>query len=336
MVTPRKVHGEGVCVVCKNSIKKGEARHINSTAGQKKNLPSLLVLYGGIEIVEGVLCRSCERRVIALDASVTQFRKMCQDNLHLLNSKRGLTDITNTHSDRRHPPKKLLFSVPEICETMDQTSATEISFDEGLMMMRDSQTSVEFKTPVAIRKKPQATTSTPATQTVTTCISSPELSPIPNVDCNENITSSSHGPSKETTKHLDHPYMNRDSNQTNEKKTPKRRPSRLAKQHEASVSIFKDSLTSPDCDDFISDSEFADILSQLPQRSRQNFINCIWRHDSLKALIEKTVLSEVAKNCEFLKNRKHGKLSSLMTKDYAELKQFNWNDITFVIQPGTS
>ena len=174
-----------VCVVCKNSIKKGEARHINSTAGQKENLPSLLVLYGGIEIVEGVLCKSCERHVIALDASVTQFRKMCQGNLHLLNSKRGLTDVTNTNTDRRHPPKKLLFSVSEICETVDQTSATEISFDEGLMMMRDSQTCVEFKTPVAIRKKGQITTSTSATQTVP--ISSPEFSPILNVDSENNV-----------------------------------------------------------------------------------------------------------------------------------------------------
>ena len=86
MVTPRKVH-EGVCTVCKLIIKKGEARIINSLTGQKKNLSSLLNTYGGIDIVEGVMCRKCERRLIALDASVLEFKKMCQTDLHMLNSK---------------------------------------------------------------------------------------------------------------------------------------------------------------------------------------------------------------------------------------------------------
>ena len=53
MVTPRKVH-EGVCTVCKLMIKKGEARIINSLSGQKKNLSSLLITYGGIALLKGL------------------------------------------------------------------------------------------------------------------------------------------------------------------------------------------------------------------------------------------------------------------------------------------
>ena len=99
-MTPRKVH-EGVCTVCKLMIKKGDARIINSLSGQKKNLPSLLITYGGIDIVEGVMCRKCERRQIALDASVIEFKKMYQTDLHMLNSKHGLTDIINTQENKK-------------------------------------------------------------------------------------------------------------------------------------------------------------------------------------------------------------------------------------------
>ena len=73
MVTPRKIQ-DGVCVVCKQTIKKGEAIHINSAAEQKKNLSRLLLKYGELDIIEGVMCRKCEKRIITINVNVREFQ----------------------------------------------------------------------------------------------------------------------------------------------------------------------------------------------------------------------------------------------------------------------
>ena len=314
MVTPRKVH-EGVCTVCKLIIKKGEARIINSLTGQKKNLSSLLNTYGGIDIVEGVMCRKCERRLIALDASVLEFKKMCQTDLHMLNSKRGLTDITNTQENKKRNSSKKLFSVTEQSEEKD--SYSNLSVDEGFVSVSQSDSSssvynIGFKTPVLIRKK-EVTTSTPIK-----CLSSPvtitTVSPIPASD-NTCINTTS------CSVNNDHAYT---CSKENSKKTPVHK-AKLREQNDSNV--LGEYIKKSEVDDFMTDNEFSDILGQLPQRSRQNFISCLLKHDHIKAAIEDTLLAGVAKSCDFLKNRKHGKLSVLMRKDWVALKNFNWGMI---------
>ena len=155
MVTSRKVH-EGVCTVCKLMIKKGEARIINSLSGQKKNLSSLLITYGGIDIVEGVMCRNCERRLIALEASNMEFKKMCQTDLHMLYSKLGLTYNTNTQENKTRNSSKKLVSITEQSE--EKASYSNLSVDEGFVSVSQSDSrssiyNIGFNTPVLLRKK---------------------------------------------------------------------------------------------------------------------------------------------------------------------------------------
>ena len=70
-----------LCVVCK--IDKSVVRSINSDAG-KKIMSELLQIYGDINIIEGIVCQNCERKLLNLDESVTDLKKQCQNSISLL------------------------------------------------------------------------------------------------------------------------------------------------------------------------------------------------------------------------------------------------------------
>ena len=325
MVTPRKIQ-DGVCVVCKQTVKKGEARHINSAAGQKKNLSRLLLKYGELDIIEGVMCRKCEKRIITIDVNVSEFQKMCHQNLNILTSKRGLTDITNTAdtSYKRHASRKTLFSLSETFEVstedINKMDNNGNLLDECTLIPDHVPLNVQFQTPVVVRKKPTMT-STPAVTDFT--IQSPTVSP---VTCSVNQQTPLKPDSKK--ENGDHAYVARDTCKSQEnKKKAKSIRSRLSKEHDASLNIISDSVQARDCDDFITNSEMSEILALLPLRSRKEFVDSILKNENMKAAVEDAIIADTSQNCDFLKNRKHGKVSVLMTKDFTELKKFNWDEI---------
>ena len=53
----------------------------------------------------------------------------------------------------------------------------------------------------------------------------------------------------------------------------------------------------------------------------------ILQHKEVKTVVEDYLINEITIKLDFLKNRKHGKVSVLMTKDYEDLKNFSWKDL---------
>ena len=122
----------------------------------------------------------------------------------------------------------------------------------------------------------------------------------------------------------DHAYVARDTCKSQENKMKaKSIRSRLSKEHDASLNVISDSVQARDCDDFITNSEMSEILALLPLRSRKEFVDSILKNKNMKAAVEDAIIADTSQNCDFLKNRKHGKVSVLMTKDFTELKKFN-------------
>ena len=114
MVTPKE--STWGCIVCCLQATNSERREqgVRFCSRKEKGLSALLFKYGNINIIEGVICRTCERKLVNLDNSVTEFKKACQENLHLLSIKRVLSDINNTaDTSKRHAPIKSLFPVIE-------------------------------------------------------------------------------------------------------------------------------------------------------------------------------------------------------------------------------
>src|SRR5664279_247178 len=74
------------CVVC--NVEKKETRRINSSAGEQKNLSELLKKYGEVDIVEGTICRSCERRLLHLHKECSEFYEQCQNTFYGAHVKR--------------------------------------------------------------------------------------------------------------------------------------------------------------------------------------------------------------------------------------------------------
>ena len=150
MVTPKKAHGGALCVVCKQPIRKGESRELDSAAGRKKGLSALLFKYGDINIIEGVICRTCEMKLVNIDNSVTEFKKACQETLHLLSIKRVLSDINNTaDTSKRHAPIKSLFPVIKDPEESMNDSGVNLSSE----CLSHEVMPFGLKTPISIKKK---------------------------------------------------------------------------------------------------------------------------------------------------------------------------------------
>ena len=67
-----------LCLVCGKYAK--EIRKVESARIQEKGLPELLLKYGGINVLSGIMCRNCYIKLENLDKKCTSFREDCQKN----------------------------------------------------------------------------------------------------------------------------------------------------------------------------------------------------------------------------------------------------------------
>ena len=342
-VTPRKILSEGICLVCKRSdIKKGEIRQIHSDAGIKKQLSCLLLRYGEINIIEGILCRKCERRLLSLDKSVSDFKKDCHENFFLLTSKRCLSDITNTISltNKRPVSKKSLFPLSDVESEESFSIEKGANSDSGYSSFLNV-----IDTPIPIRSKQSIISSTPVSVSTPKSLAYHETLEFTGIDFIENLNPSpsldnsyqavdqnNNQPFKtalpyidnsNTSTTTDHNYYEnlKDQSSTKEKGT---KQSRLSKKH---MEVATGLINTKSLNDMLSRGEITDILATLPLLSRQALISTIMKNDELRIEFENALVSKLSEDCDFLKNRKKGKVSSLMDKELKDLKEFNWNEI---------
>jgi hypothetical protein len=77
VATPKKYFCD-VCVVCAKSTTGRQPRSLSSYAGQQKRLSDLLSKYGSINVVQGQICVSCERKPLHIEEKVRLFSDACQ------------------------------------------------------------------------------------------------------------------------------------------------------------------------------------------------------------------------------------------------------------------
>ena len=85
---PPLKHTGDECVVCGVVSTTKQAARIDSKFSKKKELQKLLLEHGGINIVCGLICRSCENSLIILNERLSAFRAKCQSTLVQLRFKR--------------------------------------------------------------------------------------------------------------------------------------------------------------------------------------------------------------------------------------------------------
>lgn len=79
--------------------------------------------------------------------------------------------------------------------------------------------------------------------------------------------------------------------------------------------------------DHLSNAELSTIISILSLRSRRELVKSLLDFDYFCNIIEDVTLTKLSKNCDILSNRKRGRLSVLVAKEYEDLKTFEWNEV---------
>jgi len=92
-LTPTK--STKVCCVCGENKK--EVRSIESEKGKERNLSQLLLKYGGLDLVQGIICRNCHDKLLNLHKNATKFWEQCQSSKS--KSKRCMNDPLQDISD---------------------------------------------------------------------------------------------------------------------------------------------------------------------------------------------------------------------------------------------
>ena len=112
-------------------------------------------------------------------------------------------------------------------------------------------------------------------------------------------------------------------------KQPK--PPRLSKKQSNNFKAVEDFLNTnqpeKDYQDNFTREDVCEIQSRLILNSRKALIDCLLDNAETRKCLEDRTLKRVSKECEYLKNRKYGVVSVLMTKDFTSLKTFEWNEL---------
>lgn len=154
-MTPRKTN-KNVCAVCKIvELPKGSSwRYLNSEAGLKKNLSKLLLKYGEIDVVEGVICRNCERKISSIDKTVSEFRLKCNSGLDLLRGKRCNSDNVGDLSSKRNEPSDVKAKTQLFPDSSDRYSDISVDVDD-----KENDNSILNSTPLPRHRSKDVTDS---------------------------------------------------------------------------------------------------------------------------------------------------------------------------------
>jgi hypothetical protein len=353
--TPRKIREDSghICVVCKKSTTVNNRRKVDSVAGRKKKLSELLLKYGEFTIIDGTICKNCERRVLSIDKSVSEFREQCHENLDTLNIKRCRSStVTPTKDKKRCKSKTALFKSPLPHTINSNTTVSDVSSSVAIdeFSSRDDSASVEFspqaRSPLGqIPPRSQfafagVSPICPARQVTSVLSPQPDIySVLPRLLPNSSVhvdTSEDDGSfvcstpksavSVKSRSHDDHGYArtihvaHKVVKSDNGLKPPKDVSPVVGK-----LENLQNSLKV--VEGCLSYSEVTEIQSILPLMSRNALVKCVLGQPKVKELIVSILLKDLSEEKELLKNRKNGNISYLMKKDYGDLKTFDWSDL---------
>ena len=96
-----------LCLVCGQYAK--EIRRVECARIREKGLPELLLKYGGINTLTGIMCRNCYIKLENLDKKCTSFREDCQKNAVRpisLRSKRMSSSPATSPASKSHIQKR--------------------------------------------------------------------------------------------------------------------------------------------------------------------------------------------------------------------------------------
>ncbi|XP_063444106.1 uncharacterized protein LOC134724790 [Mytilus trossulus] len=345
-MTPRKI-GKNICTVCKIvDLPNGSTwRHINSDAGLKKNLSTLLLKYGEIDVLEGVVCRNCERKLLSLDKQVSEFRSKCNEKLDLVGGKRCMSEHLSKATKRRsesievRAKTELFPNTPDsgIEDKENDSSVLNVIPTTPRLSFSNSSDSGYVTLLTPILPKPSFQSYTCSTTPGTIGKADNNKSTVQSKCITSNPKPENRGSEfKLNKKHDDelplqeHNYASSASEKFNRKKAcsrKKKKPSQSSLKTTENNDLHKKLFEQPEICDVLSSEEFSTVISVLPTRSRKTLVNTILQFAEIKTLVKEELLSELSKEHKILKNRKHGKISTLMTKDFEDLKQFTWDSI---------
>lgn len=313
MTTPRKSI-KRICVVCKTqNVADKNWRLINSEAGKQKNVSALLKKYGDIDVIEGFICRNCERRLVSLDKSNIEFRKQCNLNIHLLSGKRCIKEQEN---DENLPTAKR-----GSCIQLFEAVAVTTPFKERNFQNEFNFSGISpiFSSTPLLKQKYEPITPKEQNKTVDDGYSSFKS------QCTVSFRTPIQTPaqtSSDSCENIDHSYCKQQKHQQSPKKKAAKKLFDVPKVLETLVKSMK----GPESD-LLTNSECALIQSSLPLRSRKELAKSILDIPAMKKTVKDLLFAELSQDNVVLRSRKHGKISQLMQKDYKHLQSFSWEVI---------
>ena len=282
-----------VCVVCK--IDKSVARSINSDAGKKKKLSELLQIYGDVNIIEGIVCQNCERKLLIIDKSVTDFKKQCQTSLSLLCGKRCSSNVEN------HAKKglELFDSEPLPLNERSLNDTDNINFCDLTPTHYSTPQSTKYVRNIASKEN---------------SFDSGFIS----LDALTSTASTSNSFNEHDYATNKHPEENKSATSGKNTKVPE--IPEIIQKVLLSQNVERES-------DVLSRTEIALIQASFPLCSRKELVKAIYQQPLLKRVSIDLMLEELSKDKTVLRSRKHGRKSQLMMKDITHLKNFRWEDV---------
>ena len=364
LLTPRKSKADScvLCGVRdNNSIRK---RILHSKTNLEKELPRLLEKYGGVTYVDGFMCRGCERKLQTLNSKVKDFEKLCSSTAATNSkrlptiistpqdkSRQRLSTLSSppfAASTPNHSRSKIRISLsfqktpsPSKGKKKDDSG---ISLNESL----DSLSIQDEPSALKILQKPLKSSIPVLTRKPTPKIApKPRQSRIP-------VSSKVHQV-REKDILSDHQYHSKTSNtdpQYVSKCAPKLKRNQPRKGAGFQVIPDHDYMRSLSISDvktstYLANSTFKDMIlkyqafvdGKLPlvsdndwlllqkninEKDLGELIQTVMHSEMLKQTMTHALMRQNANTISQMKNRKHGAVSYLMKKDYAELANFEW------------
>ncbi len=77
----------------------------------------------------------------------------------------------------------------------------------------------------------------------------------------------------------------------------------------------------------ISNSDYTQIVTRLRTMNMYSVVSCLLSMNNIRSAIVHQLMKEIMSVMSVSGNRKHGDVSYLMKKDFANLKSFNWHSV---------
>ncbi|XP_006814411.1 uncharacterized protein LOC102801398 [Saccoglossus kowalevskii] len=291
--TPVKISNSSqACFVC--STVGTRTKKIHEGTG-KHNLKLLLSKYGEVEVIEGLICRNCERHLLTLDRQVNEFREKCQTSSRLnSNVKRCARSplVAEGKSFKKH-------SNLSSCKITEITDSVEIRCAE------------ECPTPSSSTKPPK------------TVRPRQIFPPLPQ---------ETNSIKKDITRvGMEHNYFKLSDNSriSSSCGMPKLDSTKKTSQEFDDILLeLRDLCSSPKPSQCVlTKSNITLLTAAMNTKSAEALANAAMDIPNVATHVTHVLSKKINHTASNMGNRKHGFVSYLMKKDYNSLKTLSWNDV---------